>query len=221
MVTFRRPLLLVLSILLAVFVVACGGTQNTSTASASAHTTMTTQTEKPAGIQNKNDRNSYQQTMHSATQTHNNQLGNQTTGNQNNQTISNQNNQENGQKPPVPTKTLISTNQFNVNGQMITVLTTFNGKTLYVRTSDPAPGSSCTGQCAQMWPPFLSSGTVDSTVPLGGNLTVQMTANGKQVEYNGHPLYTYSGDTAPGQTKGQGVGNVWQTITVALQRQHW
>lgn len=220
MVTFRRPLLLVLSILLAVFVVACGGTQNTSTASASAHTTMTTQTEKPAGIQNKNDRNSYQQTI-SATQTHNNQLGNQTTGNQNNQTISNQNNQDNGQKPPVPTKTLISTNQVNVNGQMITVLTTFNGKTLYVRTSDPAPGSSCTGQCAQMWPPFLSSGTVDSTVPLGGNLTVQMTANGKQVEYNGHPLYTYSGDTAPGQTKGQGVGNVWQTITVALQRQHW
>jgi len=195
----RRSLLPVLGILLTVFVVACGGTPNTSTKSSSAHATMTTQTDKLADIQINNDQN-----------------GNQTNSNQNNQ-----NNQGNSQMPPATTKTLISAKQVNVHGQMVTILTTFTGITLYERTSDPASGSNCTGQCAQMWPPLLSNGTVISTAPIGGNLTVHMTANGKQVEYNGHPLYTYSGDTAPGQTNGQRVGNVWQTIPVALQRQHW
>ena len=137
------------------------------------------------------------------------------------QTNNNQHNQGNGQMPPATTNTLISTKQVKVHAQMVTVLTTFNGTTLYERTSDPAPGSSCIGQCAHLWPPLLSNGTVISTAPIGGNLTVHMTANGEQVEYNGHPLYTYSGDTAPGQTNGQGAGNVWQTISVALQRQHW
>jgi predicted lipoprotein with Yx(FWY)xxD motif len=220
MVGFRRSLLLVLGILLTVFVVACGGTPHTGTNSSSAHATMKTQTDKPAYIQTNNYQNSNQKVMLNATLKNNNQ----TNGNQNKQTNNNQNNrnnQGNGQMPPATTKTLISTKQVNVHGQMVTVLTTFTGMTLYERTSDPVPGSNCTGQCAQMWPPLLSNGTVISTDPVGGNLTVQMTANGKQVEYNSHPLYTYSGDTAPGQTNGQGVGNVWQTISIALQRQHW
>jgi predicted lipoprotein with Yx(FWY)xxD motif len=212
MVGFRRSLLLVLGILFTVFVVACGGTPNTGRNSSSAHATMTTQTDKPAYIQTNNYQNSNQRVMPNITQMNNNQ----TNGNQHNH-----NNQGNGKMPAAITNTLINTKQVNVNGQMVSVLTTFNGMTLYQHTSDPAPGSNCTGQCAQMWPPVLSSGTVISAAPIRGNLTVHMTANGKQVEYNGHPLYTYSGDMAPGQTKGQGVGNVWQTISVAPQPQHW
>ena len=220
MVGFRRSLLLVLGILLTVFVVACGGTPYTGTNSSSAHATMTTQTDKPAYIETNNYQNSNQKVMLNATLKNNNQ----TNGNQNKQTNNNQNNrnnQGNGQMPPATPKTLISTKQVNVHGQMMTVLTTFTGMTLYERTSDPVPGSNCTGQCAQQWPPLLSNGTVMTTDPISGTLTVHLTANGKQVEYNGHPLYTYSGDTAPGQTNGQGVGNVWQTISIALQRQHW
>lgn len=204
MVIFRRSLLLVLGLLLTAFVVACGGTPNPGTNSSNAQATMTTQTAKPADIQTNHDQKSYQQVMPNATPTNNNQ-----------------HNPGNGQTPPATPKTLISTKQVKVHAQMVTVLTTFNGTTLYERTSDPAPGSNCTGQCAHLWPPLLSNGTVISTAPIGGNLTVHMTANGEQVEYNGHPLYTYSGDTAPGQTNGQGAGNVWQTISVALQRQHW
>ena len=147
------------------------------------------------------------------TQTNNAQNGNQTN--------SNQNNQGNSQMPAAPTKTLISTKQVKVKGHKVTVLTTKNGMTLYERASDPAPGSNCTGACAHIWPPFLSNGTIVSTASIGGKLTVHLTANGKQVEYNGHPLYTYSGDMAPGQTNGQGVGNVWQIATVTLQLQHW
>jgi predicted lipoprotein with Yx(FWY)xxD motif len=45
------------------------------------------------------------------------------------------------------------------------------------------------------------------------------TANGSQLEYNGHPLYTYSGDTGPGQTNGEGIGGVWHVVTSDLQPQ--
>jgi predicted lipoprotein with Yx(FWY)xxD motif len=47
-------------------------------------------------------------------------------------------------------------------------------------------------------------------------LTIVTDANGNQVEYNGHPLYTYSGDTASGQTTGEGVGGVWHVVTLNL-----
>lgn len=204
MVILRRTLLLVLGLLLTACVVACGGTPHPGTNSSNARAMMTTQTAKLADIQTNHDQKSYQHVMPNVTQTNNNQ-----------------HNQGNGQMPPATTKTLISAKQVKVQAQMVTVLTTFNGTTLYERTSDPAPGSNCTGQCAHLWPPLLSNGTVISTAAIRGNLTVHMTANGEQVEYNGHPLYTYSGDTAPGQTNGQGVGNVWQTISVALQPQHW
>ena len=138
-----------------------------------------------------------------------------------NQANSNQNNQEDSQVPVARSKTLISTRQVNVNGHMVTVLTTFKGMTLYERTSDPAPGSNCTGPCAHVWPPLLSKGTVKSMASIGGKLTVYLTANGKQVEYNGHPLYIYSGDMAPGQTNGQGVGSVWQVVNASFQQRHW
>ncbi len=204
MVIFRRTLLLVLGLLLTACVVACGGTPHPGTNSSNAQARMTTQTATPAAIHTNHDQKSYQHVMPNATQTNNNQHS-----------------QGNGQMPPAPPKTLISAKQVKVQAQLVTVLTTFNGTTLYERTSDPAPGSTCTGQCAHLWPPLLSKGTVISTAAIGGDLTVHMTANGEQVEYNGHPLYTYSGDTASGQTNGQGVGNVWQTISVALQPQHW
>lgn len=211
MVSFRRSLLL--GILLMVFVVACRGTANTGTTSTSVGATMTAQTNyTQSGTANTGTTSaSVGATM--TAQTNNTQNGSQTN--------SNQNNQGGVQMTPTPTKTLISTKRVNVHGRMVTVLTTFHGMTLYERTSDPAPDSSCTGPCAHTWPPLLSNGTVMSTAPIGGALTVHMTANGKQVEYKGHPLYTYSGDMAPGQANGQGVGMVWQIVTVAHQRQHW
>src|SRR5215831_3843099 len=97
MVIFRRALLLVLGLLLTAFVVACGGTPNPGTNSSNAQDTMTTQTAKPADRQTNHDQKIYQQVIPNATQSKNNQQI-----------------RRNGQLPPAPTKTLISTKQVNV-----------------------------------------------------------------------------------------------------------
>ncbi len=52
---------------------------------------------------------------------------------------------------------------------------------------------------------------------LAGKLSVVTDANGQQVEYNGHLLYTYSGDAAPGQTNGEGLFGKWFVATLDLK----
>ncbi len=81
-----------------------------------------------------------------------------------------------------------------------------NGHTLYLFTQDGKNKSSCTGQCAQVWPPLLVTGK-----PRAGNgvsaakLGEIKRGAGHQVTYAGHPLYLFTSDTAPGQTNGEGV----------------
>jgi predicted lipoprotein with Yx(FWY)xxD motif len=113
---------------------------------------------------------------------------------------------------------LIQTAMATVNGKSETILTNAQGMTLYYRTTDRPPTTVCSGGCASAWPPLLVSGstTLASATSLPGKLSVQTDANGNQVEYNGHPLYTYSGDTGPGQTTGEGVGGVWHVVTPTL-----
>src|SRR5256885_16192833 len=92
------------------------------------------------------------------------------------------------------------------------------GRTLYSRTTDMPPTTVCSGGCASAWPPLLVSGSSPPTsaTSLPGKLSAQADANGTQVEYNGHPLYIYSGDTAPGQTTGEGIGGIWHVVTPSL-----
>lgn len=130
---------------------------------------------------------------------------------------SNNNNNNNGNNTGV---TVVASAQLTVNGQTMNVLTTGTGQTLYYRSSDPAPNSSCTGGCAQTWPPFMAQGNVVPASNIQGSLTVHSTANGNQVEYNGHPLYTYSGD-AIHEVNGQGLNGVWNAVTVLAMKQHW
>ncbi len=124
---------------------------------------------------------------------------------------------ENGSTPP-----LIQTANVSIGGKSTTILTTAAGLTLYYFTPDTATTSACTGGCATTWPPLLfsGSGTPTASPALPGTLSVQQDANGAQVEYNGHFLYTFAGDTAPGQTNGQGKGGKWfvATPTLAVQK---
>jgi preprotein translocase SecF subunit len=104
--------------------------------------------------------------------------------------------------------TSVGTATATVNGKSVTILTNSAGKTLYYYQADTATTSACTGSCATAWPPLLSSsGAPTSTGNLSGTLSVISDANGKQVTYNGHPLYTYASDTSAGSTSGEGVNN--------------
>jgi predicted lipoprotein with Yx(FWY)xxD motif len=113
---------------------------------------------------------------------------------------------------------LIQTATATVKGASETILTNAQGRTLYYRTIDRPPTTVCSGGCASVWPPLLVSGssTATSTPSLPGKLSVQADANGTQVEYNGHPLYTFSGDTAPGQTTGEGFAGIWHVVPPTL-----
>lgn len=113
---------------------------------------------------------------------------------------------------------VVKTASVSVKGSSKTVLTDAKGMTLYYLTKDAANSSTCTGGCAGTWPPLLASGssTPTSATTLPGTLSAFDGANGHQVTYNGHPLYTYAGDTAAGQANGEGVGGVWFVATPDL-----
>ncbi len=70
-----------------------------------------------------------------------------------------------------------------------TVLVDSSGRTVYELVGDSVAKPTCTGGCLSAWP--------------------AVKANGTQVVVNGHPVYTYTDDTAAGQTKGQGVTDQW------------
>jgi predicted lipoprotein with Yx(FWY)xxD motif len=95
------------------------------------------------------------------------------------------------------------------------ILVTAQGMTLYVFTQDKKNQSTCTGQCAQFWPPLLlTSDMQEPTNPAGstGTFGVAPLAGGSmQLTYDGAPLYTFSKDKKPGDINGQGVGGAWWT----------
>lgn len=98
-----------------------------------------------------------------------------------------------------------------------TVLTNAQGHTLYWFAKDTSTTSNCTGSCATYWPPVIGT----PTAAAGANLTMAfgtITRAGGQMQatYDGHPLYTYAGDSAAGQTSGNGKnlsGGLWWAMT--------
>ena len=98
-----------------------------------------------------------------------------------------------------------------------TVLTNAEGFTLYWFAPDTPAKSNCNGSCATFWPPV--KGPATSGPGVTGKLgTITRSDGTAQAAYNGHPLYTYVGDTAPGQAEGNGLnasGGVWHEVTVS------
>ncbi len=104
-----------------------------------------------------------------------------------------------------------------VNGKMQQVLTNSKGMTLYYDVED-TPTSVCTDRCAWDWPPLLvPNGSPTSAVSLPGKLGILIDANGRQVTYNGHPLYIFAVDAGPHQTTGEGEEGDWHVATTALK----
>ena len=98
-----------------------------------------------------------------------------------------------------------------------TVLTNAKGFTLYSFAPDTPTVSKCYGSCAAYWPPV--TGTAPASPGLPGTVgTITRTGGAHQLTYNGHPLYTYIGDTAPGQAKGNNLnlnGGLWHEVPVS------
>ena len=99
----------------------------------------------------------------------------------------------------------------------VTVLTNAKGFTLYSFAPDTATKSNCNAGCVQYWPPVRGPATAGSGVT-GTLTTIKRSDGSMQAAYDGHPLYTYVGDTAPGQAKGNGLnlsGGVWHQVTAS------
>jgi predicted lipoprotein with Yx(FWY)xxD motif len=91
------------------------------------------------------------------------------------------------------------------------VLVDSEGMTVYLFTPDEGTESTCYGGCESAWPPVVAEGK--ATAGEGAMSSALGTTKRKdgtmQVTYEGHPLYTFSGDTAPGEANGQGDEETW------------
>ncbi len=99
----------------------------------------------------------------------------------------------------------------------VMVITNAKGFTLYSFAPDTPTKSNCNGSCATFWPPL--KGPVTAGAGVTGKLgTITRSDGSTQATYNGHPLYTYVSDSAPGQDKGNGLnlsGGVWHVVPVS------
>jgi len=89
------------------------------------------------------------------------------------------------------------------------------GMTAYVFDKDVADSgeSTCVGECLAAWPPIMSASDEPVIDGVTGTIETISIDGGKQITINGLPIYTFAKDTAPGDTNGQGVNDVWWVIS--------
>jgi len=92
------------------------------------------------------------------------------------------------------------------------------GRTLYLFEADTGAASTCNGACASAWPPLTTAGQPIAGPGVSASKlgTTKRSDGTTEVTYDGHPLYTFSGDSAPGQTNGQGIdgfGAEWYVLS--------
>ena len=99
-----------------------------------------------------------------------------------------------------------------------TILVDQQGMTVYVFANDPADSSACTGSCASNWPPVEPPTASPTSAPdvTGALGSFTRDDGSQQLTIANHPLYTFVGDTAPGQTNGHGRsldGGLWSAVS--------
>src|SRR5262249_43098469 len=100
------------------------------------------------------------------------------------------------------------------------VLVDSKGHTLYLFGRDRNSKSSCSANCAKLWPPLIASRRPRASAGVkASKLGTTRRADGRlQVTYNRHPLYTFVKDTKKGQTNGEGIkafGGTWDAVSPA------
>jgi predicted lipoprotein with Yx(FWY)xxD motif len=98
----------------------------------------------------------------------------------------------------------------------VNLLTNSRGLTVYWFAPDTSTKSACYGSCAAYWPPV--TGTPSAGPGVTGTLgTITRTDGTKQATYDGHPLYTYVADSAPGSAHGNNInlnGGLWHDVPI-------
>jgi predicted lipoprotein with Yx(FWY)xxD motif len=113
---------------------------------------------------------------------------------------------------PTPDTSAIMVGETDELGQF---LTDGAGNTLYLFTKDEPGKSNCYDDCAANWPPFYADEGVTLPEGVAGELGEITRDDGtEQTTYNGWPLYYWVQDQAPGDTTGQGVGDVWFVVEI-------
>lgn len=103
-----------------------------------------------------------------------------------------------------------------------TILVTSTGRTLYTLSADTPTTSACTGSCPTVWPPLTTTAAPGAGTGVQASMlgTITRSDGTKQVTYGGHPLYTYSSDSAAGQVGGEGItsfGGTWYVLGASGQ----
>ncbi len=102
-----------------------------------------------------------------------------------------------------------------------TILVNAKGRTLYRYTHDRKNVNTCTPDpaCNKYWPPLLVKAGVKPTAGTGTKAsklgTIKAKNGMRQVTYAGWPLYTFIGDSAARQTKGQAFENDWYVVNTS------
>lgn len=104
------------------------------------------------------------------------------------------------------------------NDSLGTYLADAEGVSLYLFTDANGNPVSCTGQCAEAWPPFVTDGApvASDGVDAGLLSTTERSDGTTQVVYNGWPLFYFVNDPAPGDVNGQGIesfGGKWYLVS--------
>jgi predicted lipoprotein with Yx(FWY)xxD motif len=86
---------------------------------------------------------------------------------------------------------------------------------VYLFEADKGPASSCSGECAKVWPPVIGSPKAAGLAQAAGLGTIKRADGTTQVSYKGHPLYLFIKDKDDGDAYGQGVngfGAAWYAL---------
>ncbi len=108
---------------------------------------------------------------------------------------------------PAPDHTLTAS-----GSDLGTILTDANGRTLYLFENDHQSDSTCYDTCADNWPALTGTAAAGQGVDASMLGTTTRTDGTTQVTYNGWAVYYFSGDSQPGDTNGQGIGDVWYAM---------
>jgi predicted lipoprotein with Yx(FWY)xxD motif len=102
-------------------------------------------------------------------------------------------------------------------GGLGSVLVDAEGMTVYLYTPDKGTESTCYGECEKYWPPVIAEGkpTAGEGAMSSALGTTKRKDGSMQVTYEGHPLYTYTGDKAAGEASGQEFEGIWFVLDEA------